>query len=413
MHKKLLTLLILSASPFFVRQALAFNPIIINEVMYDLTGSDDNHEWVEIKNISVGDIDLTGWKFSDGSNHNLNLPPKNGGQGSLVIPSGGYAILADRADVFLSDYPGFSGIVIDTVMSLNNAAENLKIIDADGQTVEQISYDNSLGANGDGYSLERTGDYIAQFCPARDLGGSVGLENNPNCYSKPSPTESITTTPSLSPTPLSNLAANLTEKETSVEMPKALIIELIINEFIPNPSGSDEENEWVEIYNAGQEDVNLAGWKLQDLSGKAYNLETEIIKAKGHLVLTRNQTKISINNDAETLILLSPDSIEAFKISFTGGSQEGYSFSRFGLNDWRWTNILTPGNFNQSSGGISQNGEQDLNSVSPQPSALSNLVGAAEQKTDSFSMNKIVLLAAIVGLSFGAIAIIILKKYIS
>lgn len=413
MYKKLLILLILSIFVFSVRRTLAFNPIIINEVMYDLSGSDDNHEWVEIKNISVGDIDLTGWKFNDGSNHNLNLPPKNGGQGSSVIPSGGYAILADRADVFLSDYPGFSGIVIDTVMSLNNATEILKIIDADGQTVEQISYDNSLGANGDGYSLERTGDYIAQFCPARDLGGSVGLENNPNCYSQPSPTETIAVTPGFSPTPLSDLKASLTEKETSVEMPKALIIELIINEFVPNPSGSDEENEWVEIYNAGQEDVNLAGWKLQDASGKAYDFETEIIKAKGYLVLNRNQTKISINNDAETLILIAPDSTEAFKISFTGGSQEGYSFSRFGLNDWRWTNILTPEYFNQSSGDVSQNKEQNLNSVFPQSSASSNLVGAANQETGSFSMNKIVLLAVIVGLSFGAIAIFILKKYVS
>ncbi|MFA5024827.1 MAG: lamin tail domain-containing protein, partial [Patescibacteria group bacterium] len=345
MHKKLLILLILLVSLFLVRQALAFNPIIINEVMYDLSGSDDNHEWVEIKNISVGDIDLTGWKFYDGSNHNLNLPPKNGGQGFFVIPSGGYAILADRADVFLSDYPGFSGIVIDTVMSLNNAAEILKIIDADGQTVEQISYDNSLGARGDGYSLERTGDYEGKFCPSHNLGGSVGFDNNPNCYSEPSPTATIVVP--------SDLDASLTGEGVAIETPKAIMAELIISEFIPNPSGSDEENEWVEIYNAGQDDINLSGWKLQDASGKAYDFEAETIKAKGYLVLTRNQTKISINNDAETLILIAPDSTEAFKISFTGGSQEGYSFSRFGLNDWRWTNILTPGNFNQSSGGIS------------------------------------------------------------
>lgn len=410
MYKKLLILPILLFSIFSAQRVLAGGPLIINEIMYDLAGSDDNHEWVEIKNISVGDIDLTGWKFNDGSNHNLNLPPKNGGQGSLVIPSGGYAILADRADVFLSDYPGFSGIVIDTVMSLNNAAEILKIIDADGQTVEQISYDNSLGANGDGYSLERTGDYIAQFCPARDLGGSVGLENNPNCYSKPSPTATIAITPSFSPTPLSDLKASLAENEAATGISKAIVVELIINEFVPNPVGSDEENEWIEIYNSGQNDVALIGWKLQDLSGKAYNFDAEEIKAQGYLVLSRNITKISINNDAETLSLIAPDSTEAFKISFTAGSKEGYSFSRFGSNDWRWTNILTPGEANQYSDDANLSVSQ-VNSNSPQPSFSAEVVGDSALETNSFSMGKIVLLAVLVGLLFGGAALIILRKY--
>ncbi len=50
--------------------------LIINEIIYDLEGSDAGYEWIEIKNILDGPIDLTGWKFYDGSNHLLNIPQK-------------------------------------------------------------------------------------------------------------------------------------------------------------------------------------------------------------------------------------------------------------------------------------------------------------------------------------------------
>ncbi|HOX21667.1 MAG TPA: lamin tail domain-containing protein [Candidatus Paceibacterota bacterium] len=411
MYKKLLILLILLFSFFSAHRVLSAGSIIINEVMYDLEGSDDNREWVEIKNISSAEIDLAGWKFNDGSNHNLNLPPKNGGQGSLLIPSGGYAILADKADVFLSDHPGFSGIVIDTVMSLSNTAEILKVIDVSGQVIEEINYDNGLGANGDGYSLERISENNGQFCPAQNFGGSPDFDNSPNCSPKLSPTATTVVTPNFSATPAPDLNASLVESVASTETPKAIVVQLIINEFIPNPVGSDEENEWIEIYNAGQNDVALLGWKLQDASGKAYNFDAEEIKAKSYLVLSRNTTKISINNDAEALSLIAPDSTEAFKISFTAGSKEGYSFSRFGSNDWRWTNILTPGEANQYSDAANPSASQDLNSNSPQPSLSAEAVGDSVLETNSFSMKKIVILAVLVGLLFGGAALTLLKKY--
>ncbi len=411
MRKKLLIILILALAIFPASKILAFNPIVINEIMYDFPGSDDGHEWVEIKNISANDIDLTGWKFNDGSNHNLNLPPKNGGQGSFLIPYGGYAIFADKADVFLVDHPDFSGIVIDTVMSLNNTAEILKVIDSDGQIVDQASYADTLGAKGDGYSLERKSDYVAGFCPSGDLAGSPGLDNHPDCDSKASPS----ITPDVaSPTPdlISDFSASLTE-EMPVSVPLPITAELVISEFIPNPVGLDEENEWVEIYNAGSDDVNLTGWKLEDASGKNYDFPNQEIKSRNYLVLSRGQTGISLNNNSETLVLIAPDGSEAFKISFTGGSKEGYSFSRFGSNDWRWTDILTPGKPNEYSGLNKQNSEQGLviGSFQPTPS-IESISGSVKEK-EKLPMAKIVLAAAAVGLLFGVFAIIFLKKYSS
>jgi len=113
----------------FIFLFICFFPVItkaqveINEIMYDLEGADSGREWVEIFNNSTNEVNLSGWKFYDGANHALNVPPANGGQGSLMLNPGTYAIFADSAATFLTDHPGFSGIVIDTVMSLNNTGE--------------------------------------------------------------------------------------------------------------------------------------------------------------------------------------------------------------------------------------------------------------------------------------------------
>ena len=57
--------------------------VYINEIMYDIEGSDDKKEWVEIYNDSASEVSLKDWRFNDGSNHVLNEPPANGGRGSL------------------------------------------------------------------------------------------------------------------------------------------------------------------------------------------------------------------------------------------------------------------------------------------------------------------------------------------
>jgi hypothetical protein len=52
--------------------------------------------------------------------------------------SGAYVIFAGDKDTFLSDNPGFSGIVYDTgITSLNNTGATLKLLDQNGSAVDQ------------------------------------------------------------------------------------------------------------------------------------------------------------------------------------------------------------------------------------------------------------------------------------
>lgn len=134
----------------------------INEIMYDLEGADSGREWVEVFNNSTSEVNIIDWKFNDGSNHILNEPPKNGGKGSFIIPAGGYAVFADNAETFFNEHPDYNGILIDTVMSLNNTSGVLKLFNKENLEVDSVSYDKNIGGVGDGNSLQKiNGKWIA------------------------------------------------------------------------------------------------------------------------------------------------------------------------------------------------------------------------------------------------------------
>jgi len=148
--------------------------IVINEIMYDIEGSDDGREWIEIWNNGNEDVDLTGWKFNDGSSHNLNEPPKNGGQGSLIIGAGSFAILSGDAELFRSEHPSFNGTVIDTVMSLGNTTDTLSLINE--AEVDSATYNKEMGANGDGNSLQLVGSSWLSVSPTLGQPNSLNEE---------------------------------------------------------------------------------------------------------------------------------------------------------------------------------------------------------------------------------------------
>ena len=166
--------LLFALSLFLMFTARVHAAVVISEIMYDFSGTDTNHEWVEIENTGDSTIDITGWKFNDGSNHTLNVPPSNGGTGSMSIPAGGFAILSGNASIFLTDNPSFSGTVIDTVMSLNNTGDTLKLFDTSGAEVADATYTSDMGAAGDGNSLQKSGStYVAAVpTPGAAFGGA-------------------------------------------------------------------------------------------------------------------------------------------------------------------------------------------------------------------------------------------------
>lgn len=208
---------------FGVKPAFA-SSVVINEIMYDLEGSDTDREWVELLNTGP-DVDLTNWRFEEsGTQHTLTLK-----QGSAVISNQQYAVIVDDFSKFLQDHPNFSGTVFDSSFSLSNTGENLKLRDAaNGSVIDEVNYTSTTGANGDGNSLQRKPDanWIA----------SLPTPNSPNANdSTPSPTP----TPSLTPTPTPIPTSTPSPTQTPKPSPSPSISKKTTNQTVtqsPAPS---------------------------------------------------------------------------------------------------------------------------------------------------------------------------------
>lgn len=123
---------------------------------------------------------------------------------------------------------------------------------------------------------------------------------------------------------------------------------LYINEWLPNPVGSDAQGEWVEFWNDGSLAINLNGWLIKTQSGDKYIFSSEKIDGGGSLVLKRSATKLVLKNTDEKIFLYNDKGQLVDESAFFGSAPEGKSFSRIaGANDFVWS-APTPGGTNQT-----------------------------------------------------------------
>lgn len=106
--------------------------------MYNPSGLDTNHEWVEIYNNDNGTYNLTGWKLrTDDTDHSFNQNGTN-----LILPSGAFAVIVQDTGTFLSDYSNTSNItVIDSSwLDLTNTVNKSIIIKNSSVVFGNITY---------------------------------------------------------------------------------------------------------------------------------------------------------------------------------------------------------------------------------------------------------------------------------
>ena len=101
---------------------------------------------------------------------------------------------------------------------------------------------------------------------------------------------------------------------------------VVISEWLPNPLGSDQGGEWIEILNSGGEKVNLSGLYLQNKKGQKYFIKGELEEGK-FLVLTRKETRIVLVNQGEKISLYDAKNNLVQESGFLGAAPEGKSFS--------------------------------------------------------------------------------------
>jgi len=119
---------------------------------------------------------------------------------------------------------------------------------------------------------------------------------------------------------------------------------MAINEFLPNPVGKDTDNEWIELFNNGNTATNIDGWQIKDVSGRIFYLKGAV-EPNEYLVLDYKTTKISLNNDGETLFLYDQNGRLIDKVEYSGKAPEGKSLARQG-DKFIFTGQPTPGKEN-------------------------------------------------------------------
>ncbi len=321
----------------------AATDIVISEIMYDPAGSDTDNEWVEIYNTgadAVTIVDGSGadsWRFFDGSNHTFTLA-----QGSLTIAPGGAAILASNGAKFITDHAGYSGAVIDTVMSLNNTSDTLKLSADKGATFfGGITYQNTWSGGGDGKSLEKInltgGNEQGNWQGSSADGGSPGTAAT-SSPAEPTPDTSQTT----SPAPSSGGNASATEPAANGATVDPAKIK--ISEIYPNPATAGE-SEFIELWNSGHQTISLEGWKLGD-SAKITTLGKISLVPGEFYALYDNTTKISLNNTKETIALYDANGRLIDKIDYSL-TVKGQSLTFDVLKQvFVWSAQTTPNSYN-------------------------------------------------------------------
>ncbi len=129
------------------------------------------------------------------------------------------------------------------------------------------------------------------------------------------------------------------------------LAEVMISEIMYNPFGTETKKEWIELYNNGNSEINISGWKIDDDSQRTLTLYRGdfIIMPDSFTILARNgenfsneypeyngtilASTFSLTNSGKELKLIDSEDNIAESINYTDIAEEGYSIE---INETEW-----------------------------------------------------------------------------
>lgn len=265
----------------------------INEFLPNPAGTDTDAEFIELLNTGEAAVDISGWKLDD----------IEGGSSAYVFPEG--TVLA--AGQMVAFYQSV------TKITLNNDTDDVRLFSPAGAVKSQATYSGSP-AEGQSFNFMADGYVLS----------TTVTPNAANIVTQPVPTSTPTTEPD-------------TVYSTAMR----------VNEWLPNPVGSDDDLEFIELMNTGQGEVDIGGWKVDDAEGGSapYVIPAGTrVAAGGFISFTSAVTNISLSNSGDTVRLLDPNGTVQSTFTYAS-SHEGVSWNR--LDDGHVeSTTLTPGAVN-------------------------------------------------------------------
>ncbi len=217
-----------------------FEGVRISEFIPDPTEKDEVGEWIELENMMEENVSLCGWELDDA----------DGGSKPFIL------------DTFVMPPKEF--LLLErsvTKIALNNSDDSARLFKPGGDLIEEISYGKS--EEGESYALRSDGIFV--WTPFLTPGSSNRFRE----------------------------VTRRSEDET-----------VIVSAVLPNPDGTDEGNEWIELTNVGASSIDLTGWSLSNRKGKSYEIKNVLLAPGETRRFGSNLTEITLTNTEDDARLM-------------------------------------------------------------------------------------------------------------
>ncbi|MDD4901952.1 MAG: lamin tail domain-containing protein [Patescibacteria group bacterium] len=309
-----------------------YGDVLINEFVSDPAAGEN--EWVELYNPSGGEISLEGWTIADGS-------------GAETALSGGF----DETDYYFFVAEKFKG-------ALNNDGDEINLYSDTHNLIDKVIYG-------------KFGALPANNAPAPGKGESAALKTDGQEAVFDKDSYAVTDSPTKGK---SNIISSPVEEnnDDTAAAGAETAGKIMITEIFPNPIGSDREGEFIELHNATDQAIDLAGWRIEIEGGKIFEFgrffnPTRTLSAGEYFALFRAASNLILDNNGGKIRLFAPGKSKAAQLLEYGPAGEGLSFAdteninlknaasstknflrnSLLLNRWVWSDLPTPGAPNQ------------------------------------------------------------------
>jgi hypothetical protein len=259
-----------------------YQGVIINEVAWMGTPNSSNDEWIELKNISTQEINISNWQLIDKDNQiKINFSNLK----NTKIKPGEFIILERTDDSTLPNIPAD----LIYVGALANTNEGLRLFDANCNLIDEVLANPNwpAGESQTRRTMERT---LSLAWQSSNLsGGTPKAQNSVVGYGGGGGSVSQN---------------NLNQATSSSATSQNSIVKVLISEIQVYPTNQ----RFIELYNPNDFDIDLTGYYLQrktqsgsnfgTLVSKTY-FEGKIIKAKSFFLISRElnpQADIVVSN---------------------------------------------------------------------------------------------------------------------
>ena len=237
-----------------------------------------------------------------------------------------------------------SFLVVSVSNRLNNTGDTIKLVDQNETEIDLFNYTSCQENKSFARLPDGGGSWSGSQSPTK---GTANADKPPQEETKPTTTGNITLT-----------------------------------EFMPDPDGG---NEWVEVYNPLGFEIDIGGWKIDDIEGASSPYTIPANTKIGPVSFLVFSFSPKLNNSGDSIRLLDPNSAVVESYSYKE-AVKGTSFAKDTKGAWQITTTLTPGGPNK----ITAPAAGQANSVksSTAKSTAKSQTNTAAADTSSFDSEK-------------------------